>query len=181
MPLVSSMSCLAAKKRRPCAVAMQIIGSEIFEALKKKYGEERFLEFMKQKVVAIPGNIVEKDLALAPADAKMLMERIDVIVNSAATTKFDERYVNVASRMLALRLRWTCILYGRTGQCTVNGSMYRSTVLAAGWGTDVVGPSVGVCCQVRSGVGTQHFRALQRSRIRQKVQQAPDASAYFHR
>ncbi|OAE19280.1 hypothetical protein AXG93_909s1100 [Marchantia polymorpha subsp. ruderalis] len=69
-----------------------IIGSEIFEALKKKYGEERFLEFMKQKVVAIPGNIVEKDLALAPADAKMLMERIDVIVNSAATTKFDERY-----------------------------------------------------------------------------------------
>ncbi|KAG6554050.1 hypothetical protein Mapa_003965 [Marchantia paleacea] len=83
-----------AKTREDAQIRLEkeIISSPIFEKLKQKYGEERFLEFMRRKVIAIKGDIMEKDLALHPDDAAMLMERIDVIVNSAATTKFDERY-----------------------------------------------------------------------------------------
>lgn len=63
--------------------------------LKENHGAE-FNSFISKKATLVPGDISQADLNLKDA---VLMEEIctqtDVIVNLAATTNFDERYLCV--------------------------------------------------------------------------------------
>ncbi|KAF7835917.1 fatty acyl-CoA reductase 2-like [Senna tora] len=58
----------------------------------KEVHGEKYEEFMMKKLVAIPGNICESDLGIDPLTANHIANNVHVIVNSAATTNFDERY-----------------------------------------------------------------------------------------
>lgn len=69
---------------------LQVNGSQIFDRLREKYGEE-YSEFMSKKLVAVEGNLCQDKLGIDEATAEGLKGCIDVIVNSAATTTFDER------------------------------------------------------------------------------------------
>ncbi|KAF7835909.1 fatty acyl-CoA reductase 2-like [Senna tora] len=57
----------------------------------KEVHGEKYEEFMMKKLVAIPGNICESDLGIDPLTANHIANNVHVIVNSAATTNFDER------------------------------------------------------------------------------------------
>ncbi|KAH7864064.1 hypothetical protein Vadar_025292 [Vaccinium darrowii] len=70
----------------------EAIAKDLFRGLREKMGGN-FVSFMSEKVTLVPGDITFEDLGVK--DTKLLEEmlrEIDVVVNSAATTNFDERY-----------------------------------------------------------------------------------------
>ncbi|GMH22390.1 hypothetical protein Nepgr_024233 [Nepenthes gracilis] len=70
----------------------EVIGKDLFRVLKEKMGTN-FNSFISDKVTVVPGDISFEDLAIKDANLKEEMWRnIEVIVNLAATTRFDERY-----------------------------------------------------------------------------------------
>ena len=69
------------------------MGTELFRVLRKERGGD-FESMISSKVVAISGDVGYENLGIVDVQLREQMWReIDVIVNSAATTKFDERCV----------------------------------------------------------------------------------------
>ena len=71
---------------------VQIIGKELFSVLREKWGAE-FDSFIAEKVVALPGDVTFENL-LGMSEPRLMAElcnETQIIVNSAATTNFDER------------------------------------------------------------------------------------------
>ena len=69
-----------------------MLGKDLFRVLKQKMGAN-FESFISEKIMVVPGDITCKNLGIK--DPKLndeLFRDIDVIVNLAATTNFDERY-----------------------------------------------------------------------------------------
>ncbi|GAV74086.1 Sterile domain-containing protein/NAD_binding_4 domain-containing protein [Cephalotus follicularis] len=71
----------------------EIIGNkDLFRVLKEKCGA-KFNSFISEKTTLIAGDITLEDLGLKDSDlGEEMWNEIDVIINLAATTNFDERY-----------------------------------------------------------------------------------------
>lgn len=72
----------------------QVFEKDLFRVLRKNVGDERLNALISEKVVPIPGDISLNIMGVI-RDSNFLqdmMQEIDIIVNSAATTRFDERY-----------------------------------------------------------------------------------------
>lgn len=70
----------------------EVIGKDLFKVLKQKMGAN-FNSFISEKVSVVAGDITYEDMGIKDASLKEeLFMDIDVIVNLAATTNFDERY-----------------------------------------------------------------------------------------
>ncbi|XP_059430367.1 fatty acyl-CoA reductase 3-like [Corylus avellana] len=70
----------------------EIIEKDLFRVLKEKWGKN-LSSFISEKVSVLPGDISLEDLGLKDSSLREeLWNQIDVIVNLAATTNFDERY-----------------------------------------------------------------------------------------
>ncbi|KAK6793821.1 hypothetical protein RDI58_007274 [Solanum bulbocastanum] len=77
-------------------VAMQrlkneILNADIFNCLKQVHGKS-YQTFMLSKLVPVLGNVCEANLGIDQDTANMMVKEVDIIVNSAANTTFDERY-----------------------------------------------------------------------------------------
>ncbi|KAL3623808.1 hypothetical protein CASFOL_032624 [Castilleja foliolosa] len=72
-------------------IGMFSIGAEIFKHLKTIH-EKNYESFMLSKLVPVVGNVCETNLGLDEDVATSMANEVDVIVNSAANTTFDERY-----------------------------------------------------------------------------------------
>ncbi|KAM0943970.1 putative oxidoreductase [Dioscorea sansibarensis] len=77
----------SAMKRLKC----EIINTELFRRLREMQGKN-YQAFMLRKLVPVVGNVREAELGLEPELANEISREVDVIVNSAANTTFDERY-----------------------------------------------------------------------------------------
>lgn len=65
---------------------------DLFRVLKNALGDENLKAFITEKVVPIPGDISVDNLGVKGSDLLQHMwNEIDIIVNVAATTNFDER------------------------------------------------------------------------------------------
>ncbi|KAK9286230.1 hypothetical protein L1049_014616 [Liquidambar formosana] len=69
----------------------EIIDSELFKCLEQIHGKS-YKAFMLNKLVPIVGNVCESNLGMDADSASEIAKEVDVIVNSAANTVFDERY-----------------------------------------------------------------------------------------
>ncbi|KAL9228563.1 hypothetical protein vseg_004127 [Gypsophila vaccaria] len=70
----------------------EVLGKDLFKVLKQKMGAN-FNSFISEKLSVIPGDITYEDMAIKDTQLKdQLLRDVDVIVNFAATTNFDERY-----------------------------------------------------------------------------------------
>ncbi|KAK9726978.1 hypothetical protein RND81_05G249900 [Saponaria officinalis] len=70
----------------------EVLGKELFKVLKQKMGAN-FNSFISEKLSVIPGDITCEDMSIKDVKLKdELFRDIDVIINLAATTNFDERY-----------------------------------------------------------------------------------------
>ncbi|PPS09878.1 hypothetical protein GOBAR_AA10769 [Gossypium barbadense] len=70
----------------------EIISTELFRILRDKWGS-KFDALISSKVIAVEGDISSENLGLE--DSKLreeLRKEIEIVVNSAATTSFNERY-----------------------------------------------------------------------------------------
>ncbi|CAA0842790.1 Fatty acyl-CoA reductase 2 [Striga hermonthica] len=69
----------------------EIINAELFKNLKQIHGKS-YEAFMLSKLVPVAGNVCETNLGLDEDASTFMAEEVDVIINSAANTTFDERY-----------------------------------------------------------------------------------------
>ncbi|KAK6926605.1 Fatty acyl-coenzyme A reductase, NAD-binding domain [Dillenia turbinata] len=71
----------------------EVMGKEVFGVLREKWGPN-FKSFISEKVTAVPGDITcSENLGVKdPNLIKDMCAEIDIVINSAATTSFDERY-----------------------------------------------------------------------------------------
>ncbi|XP_059306065.1 fatty acyl-CoA reductase 2, chloroplastic-like [Lycium ferocissimum] len=69
----------------------EIMESKLFKCLEEIHGESDKL-FIQSKLVPVVGNIYEPNLGMDIITAHKIAEEIDLIVDSAAITTFDERY-----------------------------------------------------------------------------------------
>ncbi|KAM1394026.1 hypothetical protein ACFX1Q_029944 [Malus domestica] len=70
----------------------EIIGKDLFRVVKEKWGAG-MNSIISEKLTVVPGDISREDLGLNDSNLREeMLSQIDVIVNLAATTNFDERY-----------------------------------------------------------------------------------------
>ncbi|KAL8147186.1 hypothetical protein AgCh_004781 [Apium graveolens] len=106
----------------------EIIDTELFKCLKQKHGKS-YQAFMSSKLFPVVGNVCESNLGLDDDMATAIMHDVDIIVNSAANTTFDERYdvsldINTGgpSRVLTLAKKCTKLkLFLQISTAYVNG------------------------------------------------------------
>ncbi|EOY09601.1 Jojoba acyl CoA reductase-related male sterility protein [Theobroma cacao] len=94
VPDVGKIFLLIKAKNREAAMERlksEIINAELFKCLQQTYGNS-YKNFMLSKLVPVVGNVCESDLGLDGDLADMIAKEVDIIVNSAAKTTFDERY-----------------------------------------------------------------------------------------
>ncbi|XXG64994.1 hypothetical protein AAC387_Pa05g2804 [Persea americana] len=70
----------------------EVIEKEVFKVLREKLGKD-FDSFITNKVIPIVGDISCENLGVSNSDVREeIWREVDIIVNVAATTNFDERY-----------------------------------------------------------------------------------------
>ncbi|KAK0584597.1 hypothetical protein LWI29_015925 [Acer saccharum] len=90
----------------------EIINAELFKCLRQTYGKS-YQAFMLSKLVPVVGNVCESNLGVEGEFADMVAKDVDVIVNSAANTTFDERY-DIA---IDINTRGPCRLMSFANKC----------------------------------------------------------------
>ncbi|KAL5545600.1 hypothetical protein UlMin_005287 [Ulmus minor] len=94
VPDVGKLYVLIKAKNKEAAMERlknEIIHTELFKRLRQTHGIS-FQDFMLSKIVPVVGNVCDSDLGLEADLAEVISKEVDVIVNSAANTTFDERY-----------------------------------------------------------------------------------------
>ncbi|CAA7060502.1 unnamed protein product [Microthlaspi erraticum] len=69
----------------------EIVSSDLFKLLKQMHGSS-YEDFMKSKLIPVVGDMGEENLGIEAETAEKISEEIDVIINSAGRTTFDDRY-----------------------------------------------------------------------------------------
>ncbi|XP_044982728.1 fatty acyl-CoA reductase 2, chloroplastic-like [Hordeum vulgare subsp. vulgare] len=69
----------------------EVVDTELFKRLQEIHGKD-YHGFIATKLVPVVGDVREANIGIAPELADEIAERVDIIVNSAANTTFDERY-----------------------------------------------------------------------------------------
>ncbi|XP_024459526.2 fatty acyl-CoA reductase 2, chloroplastic [Populus trichocarpa] len=108
MPDVGKIYLFIKAKDKEAAIARlknEIINAELFKCLRETYGVS-YQSFMLSKLVPVVGNVCESNLGFEEDLADEIANEVDVIINSAANTSFDERY-DVA---IDVNTRGTCHL-----------------------------------------------------------------------
>uniref|UniRef100_A0A803NCG3 Fatty acyl-CoA reductase n=1 Tax=Chenopodium quinoa TaxID=63459 RepID=A0A803NCG3_CHEQI len=90
----------------------EVLGMELFKVLKENLGTN-FEAFMSEKISVVAGDISYENLGVTTDQMKDMYKRIDIVINVAATTKFDERYdialgVNTLGARNVVKFAKTC-------------------------------------------------------------------------
>jgi fatty acyl-CoA reductase len=76
---------------------VQVVDTELFKCLQEIHGED-YHTFVASKLVPVVGNVREFGVGIAKEIASEITEEVDIIVNMAANTTFDERFVLLYTR-----------------------------------------------------------------------------------
>ena len=68
----------------------QIISSQCFKHLRYQYGEQEFNRIVESKIVPIEGDLTIEHLGISEQDRQLIVDNVDVIINSAASVNFDD-------------------------------------------------------------------------------------------
>ncbi|XP_059064816.1 probable fatty acyl-CoA reductase 4 [Cryptomeria japonica] len=80
----------------------EVISRPLFGLLRERYKGERYQEFMARKLVPVVGDVALNDLGIKESIRDELFVRVEILINSAATTNFHERY-GISMKVNALR------------------------------------------------------------------------------
>ncbi|CAN8259669.1 unnamed protein product [Cochlearia groenlandica] len=93
-PDVGKIYLLIKAKNKEAAIERlkrEVLDTELFNTLRETHGPS-YQSFMLSKLVPVTGNICDSNLGLQEDSAEDITKEVDVIINSAANTTFDERY-----------------------------------------------------------------------------------------
>ncbi|KAK6776497.1 hypothetical protein RDI58_027498 [Solanum bulbocastanum] len=92
----------------------EILQAELFNVLREKIGANNLNSLVEEKVFPIAGDISIEDFGIENSEMKdEMLKEIDIIIHSAATTRFDERYdiamnINVLGASNVLKFAKRC-------------------------------------------------------------------------
>jgi len=67
------------------------MSSYCFIRIKRSFkSTQAFDDFIKEKIIPIQGDLTIDGLGISPEDKSQLIENLDVIINSAASVRFDD-------------------------------------------------------------------------------------------
>eukprot|EP00253_Pinus_taeda_P000855 PITA_00855 len=69
----------------------EVMSSDLFKRIHETYGDQ-YEEFMMKKLVPVVGDVTRDNLGIEGHIADVLVQEVDIVLNSAANTTFDERY-----------------------------------------------------------------------------------------
>lgn len=69
----------------------EVLNTDLFNSLREIHGNE-FQDFLLKKLVPVAGDMTKENLGIEKNMVDVLRKEVDIIVSSAATTTFDERY-----------------------------------------------------------------------------------------
>ncbi|GAB4817293.1 hypothetical protein N2152v2_004339 [Parachlorella kessleri] len=72
-------------------IRQQVLTNPAYARLRQRYGDD-YEAFMMSKLTAVEGDLGRPNMSIAEDVRAQLQEKLDVVVNSAANTVFDERY-----------------------------------------------------------------------------------------
>ncbi|CAN6887413.1 unnamed protein product [Brassica oleracea] len=75
----------------PFSGSAKVLDTELFNTLRETHGAS-YQSFMLDKLVPVTGNICDSNIGLQVDSAEEIAKEVDVIINSAANTTFNERY-----------------------------------------------------------------------------------------
>ncbi|XP_065348947.1 putative fatty acyl-CoA reductase CG5065 isoform X1 [Cloeon dipterum] len=120
------------KGKEPSARVNELFDSPLFEKLRTTRPEAR------KQLVAIAGDVVEKDLGISPADRALLIERVNIIYHCAATVRFDEPLrkaimLNTRGTKLVVDLAEECknldlLVYVSTAYCHLKEALLQEKI-----------------------------------------------------
>ncbi|VYS57072.1 unnamed protein product [Arabidopsis thaliana] len=93
-PDVSKIYLLIKAKSKEAAIERlknEVLDAELFNTLKDTHGAS-YMSFMLTKLIPVTGNICDSNIGLQADSAEEIAKEVDVIINSAANTTFNERY-----------------------------------------------------------------------------------------
>nr|XP_016459942.1 PREDICTED: fatty acyl-CoA reductase 3-like [Nicotiana tabacum] len=108
--LVRASDTKSAKKR----FYEEIMQTELFKVLREKIGAKNLNSLVEEKVFPVAGDISFEDFGIENSEIKdEMFKEIEIIINSAATTRFDERYdiamnINVLGAVNVLKFAKRC-------------------------------------------------------------------------
>ncbi|CAN4100756.1 unnamed protein product [Withania somnifera] len=94
--------------------AHEVMMTELFNVIREKMGSVNLCSLVEEKVFAISGDVSHEDMGIKNSHLRDNMRKeIDIIINSAATINFDERYdiamdINVVGAMNVLKFAKSC-------------------------------------------------------------------------
>ncbi|RAL22974.1 AMP-dependent synthetase [Lujinxingia litoralis] len=85
----------------------EVVPSGALDPLRQVYGDQGYLDFLREKVTVIDGDICRENLGLELEHARELSSRLDVFINSAGLTNFNPNLrnaleINTLSQRLTL-------------------------------------------------------------------------------
>ncbi|CAN6285566.1 unnamed protein product [Urochloa humidicola] len=69
----------------------EVVDTELFKCLQEIHGKD-YSSFIARKLIPVVGDVREPNIGIAPELADEIAGQVDIIINSAANTTFDERY-----------------------------------------------------------------------------------------
>ncbi|KAL3621597.1 hypothetical protein CASFOL_036509 [Castilleja foliolosa] len=72
-------------------LSKEITQSELFKCVRDKHGIS-YDEYVREKLIPVVGNVCERNLGMDVHSRNAITEDVDVIIESAANTKFNDRY-----------------------------------------------------------------------------------------
>ncbi|KAL1204735.1 Fatty acyl-CoA reductase 2 [Cardamine amara subsp. amara] len=93
-PDVGKIYLLIKAKNKEAAIQRlknEVLDAELFNTLRETHGAS-YLSFMLTKLIPVTGNICDSNIGLQADSAEEIANEVDVIINSAANTTFNERY-----------------------------------------------------------------------------------------
>ena len=71
-------------------VKKEILSSECFDEIRRQRGEHQFMQFAESKIMPIEGDLLKDGLNISREDYVKITENVDIIINSAASVRFDD-------------------------------------------------------------------------------------------
>ncbi|KAK6116833.1 hypothetical protein DH2020_049463 [Rehmannia glutinosa] len=129
-------------------LSKDIIQSDLFECIRQEHGST-YDEFVREKLIPVVGNICEPNLGMDAYSTHEIMEEVDVIVGSAASTTLNDRYdflieanVNAPQRLMRFAKRCKNLkLFVHISTAYVNGRkeglIYEEPLVMGGNGRNI--------------------------------------------
>ncbi|XP_024012428.1 LOW QUALITY PROTEIN: putative fatty acyl-CoA reductase 7 [Eutrema salsugineum] len=81
------------KKSAEKRLHSEVFEKDLFRVLRKNVGNETLNALISEKVVPVPGDVSLNNMGVSDSNLlQAMMQEVDIVLHSAATTRFDDRY-----------------------------------------------------------------------------------------